>query len=178
MDYVLKDRLSRLGTAVKNALEQADLRRRQRLAQAALEHQALHDSLTDLPNRLMLRDELDRTIANAIDDFGTGFSSFAYLQRLPLEEIKIDRGFVGQLASDAGSAAIVRATIELGGSLGLDVVAEGVGDAVTWQSLNRLGCSTAQGYFLSRPMPSAEVTRWFGNWPERLRGLQDTRLAA
>src|SRR5689334_17308670 len=61
-DYVLKDRIGRLGTAVKNAIEQSDLRRRQRLAQAALEHQALHDSLTDLPNRLMLRDELDRTI--------------------------------------------------------------------------------------------------------------------
>ena len=63
MDYVLKDRLGRLGTAVKNAIEQAELRRRQRLAQAALEHHALHDSLTNLPNRLMLREELDRTIA-------------------------------------------------------------------------------------------------------------------
>ena len=62
-DYVLKDRLGRLGTAVKNAIEQAELRRRQRLAQAALEHHALHDSLTNLPNRLMLREELDRTIA-------------------------------------------------------------------------------------------------------------------
>src|SRR5438105_14697509 len=63
MDYVLKDRLARLGTAVKNAIEQGELRRRQRVAQAALEHHALHDSLTDLPNRLMLREELDRTIA-------------------------------------------------------------------------------------------------------------------
>src|SRR5438552_17767636 len=60
-DYVLKDRIGRLGTAVKNAIEQADLRRRQRLAQAALEHQALHDSLTDLPNRSTLHQELDRT---------------------------------------------------------------------------------------------------------------------
>src|SRR5437773_9568897 len=62
MDYVLKDRLGRLGTAVKNAIEQSELRRRQRLAQAALEHHALHDSLTNLPNRLMLREELDRMI--------------------------------------------------------------------------------------------------------------------
>src|SRR5438270_12134009 len=61
-DYVLKDRLGRLRTAVKNAIEQSDLRRRQRLAQAALEHQALHDGLTDLPNRLMLREELERLI--------------------------------------------------------------------------------------------------------------------
>src|SRR5438094_4244159 len=63
MDYVLKDRLGRLGAAVKNAIEQSELRRRQRLAQAALEHHALHDSLTNLPNRLMLREELDRMIA-------------------------------------------------------------------------------------------------------------------
>jgi len=114
----------------------------------------------------------------SIDDFGTGYSSLTYLQRLPVEEIKIDRTFVGQLATDPGSAAIVRATIELGGSLGLDVVAEGVEDAATWQMLNRLGCSTAQGYFLSRPMPAAEVAGWMGNWPERQRALQDTELAA
>ena len=114
----------------------------------------------------------------SIDDFGTGYSSLTYLQRLPVEEIKIDRTFVGQLATDPGSAAIVRATIELGGSLGLDVVAEGVEDAATWQMLNRLGCSTAQGYFLSRPMPAAEVAAWMRHWPERQRALQDTELAA
>ncbi len=62
MDYVLKDRLARLGTAVKNAIEQGELRRRQRVAQAALEHHALHDGLTDLPNRLMLRDEIQKAI--------------------------------------------------------------------------------------------------------------------
>src|SRR6202011_3785911 len=62
-DYVLKDRLARLGTAVKNAIEQGELRRRQRVAQAALEHHALHDGLTDLPNRLMLREELQKAIA-------------------------------------------------------------------------------------------------------------------
>src|SRR2546422_11181780 len=61
MDYVLKDRLGRLGTAVKNALEQAELRRRQRLAQAALEHHALHDRPHNLPNRLKLPEERDRT---------------------------------------------------------------------------------------------------------------------
>jgi len=114
----------------------------------------------------------------SIDDFGTGYSSLTYLQRLPVEEIKIDRTFVGQLATDPGSAAIVRATIELGGSLGLDVVAEGVEDSTTWQMLNRLGCSTAQGYFLSRPMPAAEVAAWMRHWPERQRALQDTELAA
>src|SRR5439155_24704774 len=62
MDYVLKDRLARLGTAVKNAMEQGELRRRQRVAQAALEHHALHDRLTDLPHRLMLREEIQKAI--------------------------------------------------------------------------------------------------------------------
>ena len=100
----------------------------------------------------------------SIDDFGTGYSSLAYLQRLPVDEIKIDRSFVGELSADRGNAAIVRATIELAGSLGLNVVAEGVEDEATWQSLQRLGCTMAQGYFLSRPMPAAEVEGWLSEW--------------
>jgi EAL domain-containing protein (putative c-di-GMP-specific phosphodiesterase class I) len=103
----------------------------------------------------------------SIDDFGTGYSSLAYLQRLPVEEIKIDRSFVGELATNAGSAAIVRATIELAGGLGLDVVAEGVEDEGTLQRLGRLGCSTAQGFFLSRPMPASEVKGWLSEWSSR-----------
>jgi diguanylate cyclase (GGDEF)-like protein len=100
----------------------------------------------------------------AIDDFGTGYSSLAYLQRLPVEEIKIDRSFISQLTRDAGSSAIVRATIELAGSLGLDVVAEGVEDGATWEMLRAMGCSTAQGYFLSRPMPADAVKGWLEGW--------------
>ena len=103
----------------------------------------------------------------SIDDFGTGYSSLAYLQRLPVEEIKIDRSFVGELSTNSGSEAIVRATIELAAGLGLDVVAEGVEDETTWQSLRRLGCSTAQGYFLSRPMPANEVEGWLSEWSKR-----------
>jgi diguanylate cyclase (GGDEF)-like protein len=103
----------------------------------------------------------------SIDDFGTGYSSLAYLQRLPVEEIKIDRSFVGELSNNAGSEAIVRATIELAGGLGLEVVAEGVEDESTWQTLRRLGCSTAQGYFLSRPMPASDVEGWLSEWPRR-----------
>ena len=100
----------------------------------------------------------------SIDDFGTGYSSLAYLQRLPVEEIKIDRSFVDKLSTNAGDAAIVRATIELAGSLGLNVVAEGVEDEATWQSLSRFGCTIAQGYFISRPMPAGEVEGWLLEW--------------
>jgi diguanylate cyclase (GGDEF)-like protein len=103
----------------------------------------------------------------SIDDFGTGYSSLAYLQRLPVAEFKIDRSFVGQMDKDAGSAAIVRATIELGGSLGLDTVAEGVEDERTWQALKRMGCSQAQGYFIGRPMPVAELDGWLRDWSSR-----------
>src|SRR6266566_5002623 len=105
----------------------------------------------------------------SIDDFGTGYSSLAYLQRLPVEEIKIDRSFVGHMIEETGSTAIVRATIELGGSLGLDVVAEGVEDDPTWQALKRMGCSAAQGYFIGRPMPVGELAGWMRNWSERSR---------
>jgi diguanylate cyclase (GGDEF)-like protein len=101
----------------------------------------------------------------SIDDFGTGYSSLAYLQRLPVEEIKIDRSFVGQLTADAGSAAIVRATIELARSLELEVVAEGVEDEATWRVLHRMGCFAAQGYLLSRPLPVLELESWLRDWP-------------
>ncbi len=103
----------------------------------------------------------------AIDDFGTGYSSLAYLQRLPVEQIKIDRSFIAQLTADSGSAAIVRATIELARSLTLDLVAEGVEDEATWNLLGQMGCFAAQGYFLSRPLPVPELDRWLRDWPTK-----------
>jgi len=93
----------------------------------------------------------------SIDDFGTGHSSLAYLRRLPISEIKIDRSFVRHLAVDDGDAAIVRATIELSHSLDLKVVAEGVEDARSLELLRELGCDGAQGYHLARPAPAADL---------------------
>ena len=96
----------------------------------------------------------------SIDDFGTGYSSLSQLKRLPVDELKIDRSFVFTMCSDPDDAVIVRSTIELAHNLGLHVVAEGVEDAATWDELARLGCDLAQGYFLSRPVPAADLNTW------------------
>ena len=95
-----------------------------------------------------------------IDDFGTGYSSLAYLQRLPVEAVKIDRSFVGRMTSDDGSLAIVRSTIELCHSLGRTVVAEGVEDRETWEHLVALGCDEAQGHYVSAALAAPQLERW------------------
>jgi EAL domain-containing protein (putative c-di-GMP-specific phosphodiesterase class I) len=88
----------------------------------------------------------------AIDDFGTGYSAFSYLQRLPVDEIKIDRSFVMGMESDQRRHEIVRSTIQLGHNLGLRVVAEGVESEAIEQALIDLGCDVVQGYHIGRPM--------------------------
>ena len=109
----------------------------------------------------------------SLDDFGTGYSSLAYLKQLPVEELKIDRSFVMGMAADGLDAAIVRSTIDLARNLGLQVVAEGVEDAATLANLEALGCDLAQGFYLSRPVPPAELEAWMhasaGRAPERSR---------
>ncbi len=96
----------------------------------------------------------------SIDDFGTGYSSLSYLKRLPIGEIKIDRSFVMNMHENANDAMIVRATTDLGRNLGLRVVAEGVETREAWDQLAAWHCDIAQGYFLSRPIPAHEITRW------------------
>jgi diguanylate cyclase (GGDEF)-like protein len=99
--------------------------------------------------------------AFSIDDFGTGYSSLASLQRLPVDELKIDRAFVHELAATLGNdSVIVRSTIDLGHAMGLKVVAEGVEDESTLRMLRTLGCDLAQGYLLSRPLPAREFSDW------------------
>jgi diguanylate cyclase len=102
----------------------------------------------------------------AIDDFGTGYSSMAYLKRLPVDELKVDRSFVTHLRNDQNDAAIVRSTIDLGHNLGLRVVAEGVEDQATLNQLATLDCDSAQGYHLARPMPPAELNTWLATQPQ------------
>ena len=96
----------------------------------------------------------------SIDDFGTGYSSLAYLKRLPVQELKIDKSFVMGMARDEGDTKIVRSTIDLAHNLGLSVVAEGVEDAEIQQRLADLGCDEAQGYHLSKPVPIDDLKTW------------------
>jgi diguanylate cyclase (GGDEF)-like protein len=99
-------------------------------------------------------------ISLAIDDFGTGYSSMAYLKRLPINDIKIDRAFVTNMDQDASDAAIVRTSIQLAHSLGMSVVAEGVETGPVLAQLTELGCDHAQGYYLSKPLPAGELAEW------------------
>ncbi len=106
----------------------------------------------------------------SIDDFGTGYSSLAYLTQLPISELKIDRSFVRDLGSTEQSSAVVTAIIALARSLGLRVIAEGVETERQRQVLHRLGCSTMQGFFFTRPLEAQCLTHWLVN-QFRGRGL-------
>ena len=102
----------------------------------------------------------DIGIGLAVDDYGTGYSSLAYLRRLQVDELKIDKSFVLNLSHDEEDAVIVRSTIELGHNLGLRLVAEGVEDKAALDLLRSWGCDVAQGYLISRPMRSEAVLPW------------------
>ena len=105
----------------------------------------------------------------SIDDFGTGYSSLSYLRDLPVDELKLDRSFIFPMADDARAAALVASTIALAHSLDLRMVAEGVENEITYTELKGLGCDQAQGYYMSRPVPSVELEHWLNTWhaPDR-----------
>ncbi len=98
----------------------------------------------------------------SIDDFGTGYSSLAYLKRLPVHELKIDKSFVMNMTTESSDAVIVRSTIDLGHNMGLKVVAEGVETLDVLHQLREMGCDVAQGYLISRPMNAVALVRWAG----------------
>jgi diguanylate cyclase (GGDEF)-like protein len=96
-----------------------------------------------------------------VDDFGTGYSSLAYLQRLPVTALKVDKSFVTAMDTEDGdSATIVRSTVDLAHNLGLAVVAEGVESEATYNRLASLGCDMVQGFLISRPMPQEQLLGW------------------
>ena len=112
----------------------------------------------------------------SIDDLGTGYSSLSYLQRLPVSEVKIDRSFLAPGSSDVDTFALVGAVIDMGHRLGRHVVAEGVEDEETWTRLAELGCDSAQGFWMSRPLPVEDFPAWLDAWRApalgRLRALR------
>jgi EAL domain-containing protein (putative c-di-GMP-specific phosphodiesterase class I) len=100
----------------------------------------------------------------AIDDFGTGYSSLQHLHRLPVDQLKIDRSFISRMGSDERAAAIVRASINLAGDLGLATVSEGIDDPATLRLVSDLGCDEVQGFLIQRPMDAASFLSWVLAW--------------
>jgi diguanylate cyclase (GGDEF)-like protein len=112
-------------------------------------------------------------IVLAVDDFGTGYSSLAYLRQLPVDEVKIDKSFVLGMGSDLSDLAVVRSIVELGHSLGLVVVAEGVEEDAARDQLIEMGCHVAQGYLISRPLSEDRLEAWLRARTVSVTGLRD-----
>lgn len=107
----------------------------------------------------------------SIDDFGTGHSSLAQLRDIPFDELKVDQGFVHRAWHDETLRAIFDASLGLARQLNMEAVAEGVEDQNDWDFLRATSCDLAQGYFIARPMPAAELPGWIESWQVRLRDL-------
>jgi diguanylate cyclase (GGDEF)-like protein len=117
--------------------------------------------IADPERALRMLDALSALGLNlSIDDFGTGYSSLSHLARMPVHEMKIDRSFVHGLETDAEYDAIVKSAIDMGHSMGLQVVAEGIENESAAKRLLELGCDIAQGFLYARPMPLADLTAW------------------
>lgn len=103
----------------------------------------------------------------SIDDFGTGYSSMQQLQRIPFNELKIDRSFVSGARGDTAARAILESSADLARKLDMSLVAEGVEDAADWALVRDLGCDLAQGYFIAKPMPGEDLPAWLEDWKAR-----------
>ncbi|MBC3874680.1 putative bifunctional diguanylate cyclase/phosphodiesterase [Undibacterium flavidum] len=121
------------------------------------ESAAMHDPNAALQIMHALRDV---GFSLSIDDFGTGYSSLAYLQKMPVAELKIDRSFVRDVVAGSDAAVLLESTIVMAHRLGLSVVAEGAETAIEWNLLKDLQCDYVQGYYLAKPMPVEEFLRW------------------
>jgi diguanylate cyclase (GGDEF)-like protein len=141
------------------AEEIKQLLRRFSVPPRALELEITESALMADPDRaITILDQLRSLgVRLAIDDFGTGYSSLAYLQRLPVTGVKIDKSFVTGLRRDDAGFVIVRSTIEIARVLGLRTVAEGVEDEALWKTLAGLGCDAAQGYWVAHPVVGEQI---------------------
>jgi EAL domain-containing protein (putative c-di-GMP-specific phosphodiesterase class I) len=149
------------------------------LAQTGLDPQSLELEITE--SSLMAQGtDVEATLAAlkelgvklAIDDFGTGYSSLAYLKRFPVDKLKVDQSFVRDIPDHAKGMEICAVVVNLGKALGLEVLAEGVETEVQFAHLRRLGCTTVQGYLLSRPVPAADMAAQLRGNAVALRRLQ------
>ena len=121
----------------------------------------------------------DMGVRLSVDDYGTGYSSLSYLKKLPVDELKIDQGFIAKLTSDPDDAVIVASAMRLGHDLGLSVVAEGVENEETLVALEALGVDIAQGFHLGRPMPENLLLHWIKDRSQApLRGAANSAPAA
>jgi len=147
----------------------AELLDRYRLPPSALCFEVTESALMSQPDKVIgvMQALHSMGIALSIDDFGTGYSSLAYLKRLPVSELKIDKSFVLDMAQHEHDAAIVRSAVEMAHSLSLQVVAEGVEGAQELHMLEGFGCDYAQGYVIGRPMPADEFVDWYIGFKDR-----------
>jgi EAL domain-containing protein (putative c-di-GMP-specific phosphodiesterase class I) len=124
--------------------------------------------MTDAPCAVALLHKLKgQGVRIAIDDFGTGYSSLAYLKRLPVSVLKIDRSFIDQVTVDPDSRSIVRSIVQLSEALGLETVAEGIETAENAAVMLELGCAVGQGFLWSPAVPADRLTRIAGGFSDR-----------
>ena len=149
-------RREHLSLDIEHALQEAAL------PAAALVLELTESALMDDPEAALLTlMQFKKTgIRLAIDDFGIGYSSISQLRQLPVDQLKLDRSFIGALGRDPRGTAVVEAVLRLGQGLGLQTVAEGVESAATATQLRALGCDVAQGFYYARPLPADQVATW------------------
>ncbi|MBS4219349.1 sensor domain-containing phosphodiesterase [Bacillus sp. FJAT-49711] len=150
---------SRLNRFLNECLDKYEINPRQLVIEIT-ENVAMED-FEKVRNKMMELQKLGFSVS--IDDFGTGFSAFHYLQHFPIQEIKIDRQFIRDIANNEVSKGIAKTIIDLANLLKLNVVSEGVETIEQWKTLKKLGCPQLQGFYFSKPMPINELQAWLIN---------------
>ncbi|MBS4200381.1 GGDEF domain-containing protein [Bacillus sp. FJAT-49732] len=153
---------SRLNLFLKECLDKYEVNPRQLVIEIT-ENVAMED-FGRVKNRIFELQNLGFSVS--IDDFGTGFSAFHYLQHFPIQEIKIDRQFIRDIANNDVSKGIAKTIIDLAKLLNLNVVSEGVETVEQWKTLKKLGCPQLQGFYFSKPMPINELYSWLASYEQ------------